>query len=149
LAVEREFAIEVGPHVVRGSIDRIDRMPDGSIEIIDYKTSREPATASEVADDVQLAVYHLAATRDPSLAALGPPARLRLVYLRRLGEPGKAEREQPITPDHAARTEARILRLADRMLAGEIDPSPAGDCDHCDFHRLCPLQPEGREVGLG
>ena len=52
-----------------GIIDRIDRHPDGSIEITDYKTGR-PKTQADVDADRQLSAYALAlaegAVRDPS-----------------------------------------------------------------------------------
>jgi RecB family exonuclease len=139
--VERRFHIEVAGHAVTGSIDRVDRVP-GGLEIIDYKTGKHPLRPEEVVDDLQLAVYHLAATRDPDLAAEGPPQRLLLRYVRA----GK-DREQPVTPDHAAQTEARILEAAEQIVAEAFAPALEADCEHCDFHRLCPLQREGREVG--
>ena len=143
LATEREFEIRVGPHTVTGRIDRVDRADDGAgIRVVDYKTGKRVAPVDSMADDLQLATYHLAATRDPELLALGPPTQLRLLYLRSM-----TVREQEITADHAAATEARILAAAGRILAADFEPSVHGDCDHCEFHRLCPLWAEGREVG--
>jgi DNA helicase-2/ATP-dependent DNA helicase PcrA len=141
LAVEHEFEIAVGPHVVKGQIDRIDRVP-GGIRIVDYKTGKREPAAKEMPDNLQLAVYHLAATRDPAIAAWGEVVQLDLVFVRSMNV-----RSQDITPDHAARTEERVLALADRILAEDFAPSPQASCRYCDFHRLCPLQPEGREVG--
>ena len=65
---ERSFAFRLGPHHVRGRVDRVDRLArsgDGSpqaaeYELIDYKTSR-PKTAAELSDDIQLSLYALAA----------------------------------------------------------------------------------------
>ena len=143
VAVERAFDIEVGSHRVVGSIDRIDRAADGvSIEVVDYKTGRKAVTAEEAVVDLQLATYHLAATRDPQLAAMGPATRLRLLFLRDM-----QEREQPIRPDHAASTETMITETAAAILTEDFTPSVTGDCRLCDYRRLCPLQPEGREVG--
>jgi superfamily I DNA/RNA helicase/RecB family exonuclease len=142
VAVEHDFNIEVGSHRVVGKIDRVDRTSDGSIEIVDYKTGKRQVSEKDIADDLQLATYHLAATRDPALMEHGAPSRLRLLYTRSM-----VSREQPITADHAARTEARIIATADEILGEDFGPSIHADCDHCDFHRLCPLQAEGREVG--
>jgi superfamily I DNA/RNA helicase/RecB family exonuclease len=142
VAVEHAFDIEIGPHRIRGKIDRVDRTPDGRIEIVDYKTGKKEISDDAAVDDLQLATYHLAAERDPKLSAEGSPDRLRLLYLRSMHS-----REQPITDDHAVRTEARILAMAEQILTEQFQPSVSADCDHCDFHRLCPLQPEGREVG--
>jgi superfamily I DNA/RNA helicase/RecB family exonuclease len=140
-AVEYPFDIAVGGHRVRGSIDRIDRVP-GGIAIIDYKTGSKVPGPQEVADDLQLATYHLAAVRDGELAALGPPVSLQLSYLRT-----GVSVSQPITEDHAARTQQRIVETAGRILAEEFDPSVEAECEYCDFWRLCPLQTQGRQVG--
>ena len=37
---ERGFAFKLGDHHVRGRVDRVDRLPDGGYELIDYKTGR-------------------------------------------------------------------------------------------------------------
>jgi superfamily I DNA/RNA helicase/RecB family exonuclease len=139
--VERRFRIEVAGHTVTGSIDRVDQVP-GGLEIVDYKTGKRVLRPEEVVEDLQLAVYHLAATRDPDLAAAGPARRLLLRYVR-VGQ----DRDQPVTPDHAEQTEARILDAAEQIVAEAFAPALGADCDHCDFHRLCPLQRQGREVG--
>ena len=144
LAVERYFDVEVGPHRITGFIDRIDRADDGvGIRIVDYKTGKTEPTPDAVADDLQLAVYHLAASRDAELAALGPPTQLRLLYLRSM-----RALDQPVEPGHEAATEARILAGAERILAEEFAPSVEANCRLCSFHRLCPLQKQGR-VTLG
>lgn len=141
LAVEYPFEVAIGDHRIRGYIDRIDRV-DGGIAIIDYKTGGRMAKIEAMAEDLQLATYHLAAVRDPQLVAFGPPMSLQLRYLRK-GE----RREQAITADHAQQTEARILDTAARILREDFEPSVEADCEYCDFRRLCPLQVEGRQVG--
>jgi RecB family exonuclease len=143
LATERGFDITVGPHRIVGRIDRVDRADDGEgIRVVDYKTGRRMVRVEDMPDDLQLATYHLAASLDPEMAAWGPATQLRLLYLRRM-----EAREQEIRPDHAAVTQARILGTAERIVAESFDASVDADCDHCDFHRLCPLWPEGRELG--
>jgi DNA helicase-2/ATP-dependent DNA helicase PcrA len=141
LAVERHFEVEAGGHLLTGYIDRIDRAGDG-IRIVDYKTGKAEPRLDAVADDVQLAVYHLAATRDPELSALGPVTQLRLLYVRSMHA-----FDQPVTDDHEATTEARVAATATRILAEEFEPSVDANCRLCSFHRLCPLQDEGRVTG--
>jgi len=143
LAVERRFEVTAGGHLLTGFIDRIDRVDDGSgIRIVDYKTGKSEPRLDAVADDVQLAIYHLAAGRDPELAALGPATQLRLLYVRSMHA-----LDQPVTDDHEANTEARIEATAARILAEEFEPSVDANCRICSFHRLCPLQDEGRMTG--
>jgi len=95
-----------------------------------------------MADNLQLAVYHLAATRDEDLMALGPPTQLRLLYPRTM-----KSYDQKIVAGHAEATESRILTAAERILDEQFEPSVHANCRYCSFHRLCPLQREGREVG--
>ncbi|MCU1463608.1 MAG: hypothetical protein JWO37_3683, partial [Acidimicrobiales bacterium] len=139
-AVEHQFAVAVGPHTLRGKIDRVDRVA-GGIRIIDYKTGTSEVGEDDIPDDIQLAVYHLAAVRDPELVALGPPKRLELMYLRKMKRV-----EQPITEDHVEVTEARILETAAKILGESFEPVAGRHCDYCGFQRVCPLWPEGREV---
>jgi DNA helicase-2/ATP-dependent DNA helicase PcrA len=140
VAVEYPFDITVGGHRVRGSIDRVDRVA-GGLAIVDYKTGNRAPRPEEVAEDLQLATYHLAASRDPGLASVGPPVSLQLCFLRSGAQPS-----QVITVDHAARTEARIIETANRILNEDFEPSVDAECDYCEFWRLCPLQLPGRQV---
>jgi len=141
LKVEHEFDIEVGDVRLVGAIDRIDRTPHG-IRIIDYKTGRSEPRPDSLPDDLQLAVYHLAATLDPELAAFGPPRQLQLLYIRTMHA-----FEQPILAGHAETTAARVLAAAGDIRAERFEPSVDAGCRNCSFHRLCPLQREGRQVG--
>ena len=141
LKVEHGFDIEVGDVRLVGAIDRIDRTVDG-IRIIDYKTGRSEPRPDSLTDDLQLAVYHLAATLDPELAAFGPPRQLQLLYVRTMHA-----FEQPILAGHAETTAARVLAAADDIRQERFEPSVAAACRNCSFHRLCPLQREGRQVG--
>ena len=140
VAVERRFEVDVGPHKVTGSIDRVDRI-DGGLRIVDYKTGSKETPADQMPDNLQLAVYHLAASRDAELAACGPANELDLVFVRSM-----KVRSQPVTADHEAATEARVLAVADRILGEEFEPSVHANCRVCDFHRLCPIQAAGRET---
>jgi len=62
---------------IKGTVDRIDRHPDGGHEIIDYKTGPEIRTEAEVAQSLQLGVYALGAK-----TALGiTPSTLTIWFL--------------------------------------------------------------------
>ena len=65
---ERQFAFKLGPHLLRGRVDRVDRLPGGEYELIDYKTGR-PKTAAQLAEDVQLSLYAIGAREAWSLEA--------------------------------------------------------------------------------
>ena len=44
-------------HILTGRIDRIDKLPDGSLEIIDYKSNKKVASQAEVDKNLQLSLY--------------------------------------------------------------------------------------------
>ena len=43
IALEQSFTVPIGPLKIGGKIDRVDALPSGKIEIIDYKTGRMPS----------------------------------------------------------------------------------------------------------
>ena len=65
---ERSFQFRIGPHLLRGRVDRVDRLPDGGYELIDYKTGR-PKTAAQLREDVQLSLYAVGARESWQLEA--------------------------------------------------------------------------------
>jgi len=142
LAFEIDFDIEVGGHRIRGRIDRIDRLGDG-MALLDYKTGRTPATEEQAGGSLQLAIYYLAALRDPELAALGPPVEMQLVYPARPRQGRFGRVSQRPGPDHAQRVEQRLLALLGGAAAESFDPNPHADCRFCQFKTICPMWPQG------
>ncbi|MHB9156246.1 MAG: RecB family exonuclease, partial [Endomicrobiales bacterium] len=60
LHLEKEFSCRLGKNRLHGIIDRVDRHPDGTFELIDYKTHAELWKQSRVDSDLQLTLYALA-----------------------------------------------------------------------------------------
>ena len=79
---ERSFSFRIGPHLLRGRVDRVDKLPEGGYELIDYKTGR-PKSAAQLRDDVQLSLYAVGAREAWQLEA--PLAVLLLRARRRQG----------------------------------------------------------------
>src|SRR5215218_4928413 len=145
LRFEVGFEMEVGDHLVRGRIDRVDRGPDDGIVLLDYKTARYPASEEEAERSLQLAIYYLAALRDPELAALGHPVEMQLVYPARVMHGRFTRVSQHPGPDHAGQVERRLLALLDGAAAESFDPDPHADCRMCAFKPICPMWPQGEE----
>jgi DNA helicase-2/ATP-dependent DNA helicase PcrA len=60
-ALEQKFTFKITKDLkVGGTIDRIDRLGDNNLEIIDYKTGANIPTQKEVDRDLQLSVYCMA-----------------------------------------------------------------------------------------
>jgi CRISPR/Cas system-associated exonuclease Cas4 (RecB family) len=131
---ERPFAFSLGPHQLRGRVDRVDRLPgqeEGaeSYELIDYKTSR-PKSAEQLRDDVQLSLYALAAREDWQLESS------RQAYYYVLDDeivPVPCEDRDP----DAVRD--IVLQVGEGILAQEFEPTPSpAACSICDYRIVCP-----------
>jgi DNA helicase-2/ATP-dependent DNA helicase PcrA len=139
---ERSFAFRLGPHHLRGRVDRVDRLvragddaegeragADAEYELIDYKTSR-PRTTEQLAGDVQLSLYALAARE-----AWGLESSQQAYYyvLDDLIVPVSArERETEAVRDV-------VLEVGEGILAQEFEPRPSrAVCSQCDYRIVCP-----------
>lgn len=127
VAVEKEFVWALGPHTVRGMIDRVDQGPDGRYELVDYKTGPSAPTAAQVAADVQMAFYALGAR-----LGLGLRASTLTVDAVAAGE------RVSVTYDPAGEDAltADILKAADAIEKGEFGPDTRY-CHRCDFRNDC------------
>ena len=127
--LERKFDFRIGEHHVRGRVDRVDRLPDGSHELIDYKTG-ERKTAAALERDLQLALYRLAAREAWEIeAALGS-------YYYVLDAEKVAV---PAQPDDAERVERTVLQVGEGVLGQDFEPRPSpAVCGWCDYKLICP-----------
>ena len=139
LAVEQGFRFELDASILRGYIDRIDRLPDGKLRLIDYKTSKSAMKLEQAEQDLQLALYALACRDVPELRGLGDVSELVYMYPRLLLAQGRVVRRgQTVTPDLPDRTRQRIRGLLRDIVAEEFEFSPTADCQWCDFKEICP-----------
>lgn len=152
VALEISFTMELDPRDgsppvrVRGAIDRIDRHPDGTIEVIDYKTGGARSQTSVDADE-QLSTYALAlregAVRDPVTGTgLGTPGKLTL-YFTSAGVSLSTRRSREQLDAHRD----AILATARRIRSGDFAATPsAKECGRCDYRRTCPGRYSGTAV---
>jgi DNA helicase-2/ATP-dependent DNA helicase PcrA len=127
--LEHKFDIRIGPHHVRGRVDRVDRLPDGNYELIDYKTGERKSEA-ELENDLQLALYRLAAREAWDLEASSGSYYYVL----------DAEKvAAPISPDDAERVERTVLAVGEGVMGQDFEPRPSPTtCSWCDYRLICP-----------
>ncbi|MDQ2983475.1 MAG: ATP-dependent helicase [Actinomycetota bacterium] len=147
LAVERRFRFDLDASTVSGYIDRIDRLEDGRLRLIDYKTSKSVMKIDEAEQDLQLALYALACRDVPQLRELGDVGELVYLYVRHTARGKITRRGQAMTSDLTDRTAQRVRDLVARIGAEEFDFSETADCTFCDFKPICPRH-HGRDVPL-
>ncbi len=132
LGVEREFVFPLGRHTVRGMIDRIDRLPDGKVQLIDYKTQLAFGPADEppaqpLGENAQLRFYALGARESLALA----PDLIAVHYLAA----GRVE-SAPYDASGEEALKADIAGVADAIEAGKWAPETSF-CPRCDFRNSC------------
>lgn len=136
LAVEQpiEFTLP-GDFQVIGYIDRVDRIDDETIEVIDYKTSRQLYSSEEVNKSLQLSLYQIAAQQ------LWPWAKkIRLSYwMLRHGVKQSAERP----PHEIYGVKKYVVTLGQQIRATkEFRPKLNVYCGNCDYRQHCPAYKE-------
>ncbi len=126
---EKRFAVPLEADVVlAGRIDQVNRLGNGRVEVVDYKTGA-PKKQKDVDNDLQLSLYALAAREALELQ----PERLVLWYL-------KADTLAETTRNDAEIQDARqtVLEVAAGIRAGEFPARPGYLCRYCDFQPICP-----------
>jgi DNA helicase-2/ATP-dependent DNA helicase PcrA len=127
---ERQFTFKLGPHLLRGRVDRVDRLPGGEYELIDYKTGR-PKSPAQLVEDVQLSLYAVGAREAWRLEA----SRQAYYYLL-------DDQKVAVGSDDRDRGDwvrEIALEVADGILSQGFEPTPSvAACSICDYRLVCP-----------
>jgi len=127
--LERKFDIRIGEHHVRGRVDRVDRLPDGDYELIDYKTGERKSEA-DLESDLQLALYRLAAREAWELEA-NTGSYYYVLDADKVAAPVRA--------DDAERVERTVFQVGEGVLGQDFEPRPSPTvCSWCDYRLICP-----------
>jgi DNA helicase II / ATP-dependent DNA helicase PcrA len=127
--LERNFSFPIGPHQMRGRVDRVDRLPDGGYEVIDYKTG-DPGSGPKLSGDVQLALYRLGAREAWEVEVK------RGSYWYVLADERVSLSPEP---DDAERVERTVLEVAGGITEQDFEPRPSYEiCSWCDYRLICP-----------
>ena len=148
VGVEQDFAVSVGDAELRGRVDRLERMADGSLVVIDLKTGKSKPSKDDLPENPQLGVYQLAVELGGFDAEPSQETRSGGARLVQLGTKGDAEQRQaPLAeaedPDWV---KDQIAHVASRMRGGEFSATVNKYCGHCDLLACCPLTPAGKQV---
>ncbi|CAN5343089.1 hypothetical protein BH10PAT1_BH10PAT1_2060 [soil metagenome] len=114
------------PLKVGGKIDRVDELPDGSIEIWDYKTGANVPTQKEVDKNLQLTIYALAFDKKPE------EIKLSLYYF---------ETQTKITTTRNAsdliKAKEEILKVREEIEKSDFKCNGGFLCQNCEYKLLC------------
>jgi DNA helicase-2/ATP-dependent DNA helicase PcrA len=126
---EKAFSFRMGAHTLRGRVDRVDRLPDGDYELIDYKSGR-PRSAAQLREDVQLSLYAVGAREAWGLESS------QQSYLYVLDDAKVPLPVEEVDRDWITET---VFDVADGILAQGFEPTPSyAACSICDYRIACP-----------
>lgn len=131
VATEKTISCDMGRFSLTGRVDRIDRYPDGSLEVVDYKSGRMEISEEQVAASLPMGCYQLIMTK------LYPGVPIRgTIYCLRNG----------LSATYALAGEALdkfaedITAIGSRILDSDWDlvrPVPIEICAECEFLSRC------------
>lgn len=130
VAVERRFSLDIDGITLVGVIDRIDRLANGGLEIIDYKTNGKLPPRTKINTDLQLPIYHMAAEEMYGVA----PQKVTLYFL----VPNERVSARKTKTD-IKKAQDTIYKVASGIGEEKFDPFKNPLCPWCDFIELCPL----------
>ncbi len=133
IGLELGLSVEIDGLVLRGIIDRLDLMPDGTLSVVDYKTGRAPRLEQSRS---RLSAVQLYAFLCEQVTGTRPSA-VRLLYLRDRVVVSAEATEQSVrgVQLRARAVWTAIERACDR---NDFRPNPSVLCKWCSFHAYCP-----------
>jgi DNA helicase-2/ATP-dependent DNA helicase PcrA len=126
---EQKFNIEIGKVPFNGSIDRIEKTPDGDYEVIDFKTGGVYETKNSIKENFQMNVYAMAAKKLYGKL----PRKASLFYLKK---------DKIISNNIDLQQVNSVQKILEdkvnSILAEDFRPIPSYDtCRRCDYLNIC------------
>ena len=128
METECRFDLEVGSAKVAGRLDRIDRMDQETVAIVDYKTGK-PKSQEDADKSLQLSLYALAARE-----TWGKRAERLIFHNLENNTTVWTERNDAQLEE----AKMRVLEAAGGIAEGKFQAKPGYQCSHCPYRNLCP-----------
>jgi len=128
LHTEEYFNIKIGMTTLVGRIDRMDRVGEGQVVIVDYKTGK-PKSQEDADESLQLSLYALAAREKWGYV----PERLAFHNLD--GNTMISTARSAIQLEEA---QIEVEKIAAKIADGKFEPKVGYHCNSCAYRGICP-----------
>ncbi|MDD5721712.1 MAG: PD-(D/E)XK nuclease family protein [Candidatus Pacebacteria bacterium] len=120
-------------HILTGIIDRIDKLPDGRMEIIDYKTGKRIASQRETDSSAQLSLYAIGVkNRWPRTDLKNLSLSL---YFLKFNEKIQSQR----TEEDLEKSKEEVIKTIHKIEKSSFEPRPSPLCGWCGYRNICPI----------
>ena len=122
-----------GKHILTGVIDRIDKLPDGTVEIIDYKTGKRMPSQNALDKNDQLSLYAIGLkNRWPRIKT----ENLKLsLYFLKFNEKINTKR----TEKDLEEAKNKVIDLIHKIEKSDFEPRSSVLCGWCGYRNICPI----------
>ncbi|OGI25820.1 MAG: hypothetical protein A2287_06785 [Candidatus Melainabacteria bacterium RIFOXYA12_FULL_32_12] len=129
--LEKSFSFPLDDIIICGYIDRVDRLDNDKVEIIDYKTGN---IRNLPQDDLQLNLYALVCRDYLDLI----PAKLSLYFLKT-----NQKTSVDVSNVYIDLVKNLVLNTADKILSQNftITQESLQNCNDCCYQKICPKLP--------
>lgn len=132
VSLEGFFKIKVGDYFINGRIDRVDKLTDGGLEIIDYKTgqSKDKLTTD---DKQQLLIYQIAAETLPKYKNIGQVGKLTFYYINDNLKTSFVGNDKDME-----KLQEKLLSTIGEIHSKKFGATPGKHvCKYCDYSTIC------------
>ena len=136
--MEKEFAFKVGDDTIKGRIDQINFIDDGTTELIDFKSGSKRAAVMDFEKEIQLKLYNLAQELSDDLMFLkDKKSILKYIFLGDVKDPVVTIPESYcLTGDFKEFVRNLITNIKSEQF--EAEPESSFLCSDCNFEVMCP-----------
>jgi len=139
--IEERLEVPVADFILIGRIDRVDDLPDGGYELIDYKSRTYLPSQEEFDQDLQMSIYCLGLYHQRAIFA----SKVTAHYLY-AGEKLTSTRSKEDIDEAVEKIKEIIAQIE---AIEQFKPRVNRFCAWCDYLEICPAREEAELVAAG